>query len=114
MAWVGAWEVRQFAQGDARLIYFRPRGFHHLQLWHPVERISILTPSRLTAGRFEMWPEGGERLSAVSWRDVRTQLAGVDLPGATEIFAIESWFVAREEPRALRLLRLWWRKGAHS
>ena len=111
VAWVGLWEVRQFADGDARLDYFRPRGFHHLQLWQPEARISILTPSRLTAGLFEVWPEGGQRASASTWREVGAQLPGVDLPGAIEVLALESWFVEREEPRTLRLLRLWWRRG---
>jgi hypothetical protein len=110
VAWVGLWQVRQFSDGDARLAYFRPRGFHHLQLWNPDERISILTPSRLTAGRFEVWPEGGDRWSAPTWREVTEHLAGVALPSSLEILALESWFIAREEPRSLRLLRLWWRR----
>jgi hypothetical protein len=111
VAWVGLWEVRQFPDGDARLAYFRPRGFHHLQLWNPAARISILTPSRLTAGLFEMWPEGGQRSSAATWRQVTEQLRGVELPSAIEISALESWFIEREEPRALRLLRAWWRRA---
>lgn len=110
VAWAGRWEVRQFAGGDFRRPgAVRNRGFHHLQLWHPGARISILTPSRLTAGRYEAWPEGGERLSAASWRGLADQLAPVELPGVTEVAALESWFVTREEPRSLRLLRLWWR-----
>jgi hypothetical protein len=115
VAWVGLWEVRQFPDGDARLAYFRPRGFHHLQLWHPSERISILTPSRLTAGRFEVWPESSLRSSAATWREVTEHLAGlgVESPTAVEIVALESWFLASDEPRAMRLLRLWWR-GPHS
>lgn len=110
VAWVGLWQVRQFAEDDARLAYFRPRGFHHLQLWNPAERISILTPSRLTAGKFEVWPEGGERWSAATWREVGDRLAGIAVPSAIEVGALESWFIAREEPRSLRLLRLWWRR----
>lgn len=109
VAWVGLWEVRQFPDGDARLRYFRPRGFHHLQLWHPSARISILTPSRLTAGLFELWPEGGERSRLSTWREVADRLTGTAVPSAIEIIALESWFIAREEPRSLRLLRLWWR-----
>jgi hypothetical protein len=109
VAWAGRWEVRQFAGEDARLAYFRSRGFHHLQLWHPGARISILTPSRLTAGRYEAWPEGSDRFSAVTWRELASRLESVELPGAVEVLALESWFVTREEPGALRLLRLWWR-----
>lgn len=84
VAWVGLWEVRQFPDGDARLAYFRPRGFHHLQLWNPAARISILTPSRLTAGMFEVWPERGERSSAATWRQVTEQLSGIAMPSALE------------------------------
>jgi hypothetical protein len=110
VAWVGLWEVRQFQGDDSRLARFRRRGFHHLQLWHPSERISILTPSRLTARLFEVWPEGGVRSSATTWREVTERLAGVESPSAIDMIALESWFLAREEPRALRFLRLWWRR----
>jgi hypothetical protein len=111
VAWVGLWEVRQFPDGDARLAYFRPRGFHHLQLWSAAERVSILTPSRLTAGQFEVWREGGQRSSAPTWRHVTEQLSGIAVPSALEISALESWFIEREEPRTLRLLRAWWRRA---
>jgi hypothetical protein len=111
VAWVGLWEVRQFPDGDARLAHVRARGFHHLQLWSPAARISILTPSRLTAGRFEVWREGGERWSADTWRQVTEQLSGIALPSALEISALESWFIEREGPRALRLLRVWRRRA---
>ena len=48
------WEVRVF--GGRKFQYFVGRGFLHVQLWHPEERISILTPSRLTCGFYEVFP----------------------------------------------------------
>jgi len=109
VAWAGNWEVRQFAPDDPKLEYFRSRGFLHLQLWHPGEWISILTRSRLTAGHFEMWRPGPVRGPATSWSAVVARLGGVRAPSATEVFALESWFIERQEPASLRLLRRWWR-----
>lgn len=42
--------------GGRRFQYFLTRGFHHLPLWHPSARISILWPSRLTSGFSELFP----------------------------------------------------------
>jgi hypothetical protein len=108
LAWVGEWDVRQFSTADPKLDYFRRRGFLHLQLWHPGARISILTPSRLTAGNFEAWAQGGERFAVSRWNDLGAHFEGIALPTATEVAALESWFVRREEPRALHQLRTWW------
>jgi hypothetical protein len=58
-----------------------------------------------------VWREGGERWSAATWRQVTEQLRGIAVPSALEISALESWFIEREEPRTLRLLRLWWRRA---
>jgi len=52
LARVGPWEVRRHA--DDRFGYFATRSLLHLQLWHPACRVSVLTPSRLTGGRFEI------------------------------------------------------------
>jgi len=59
---VGEWLVCQFPAGDQRLEYFADRGFLHLQLWHPIAEISVLTPSRLTEDCFEMYPYARGRL----------------------------------------------------
>lgn len=48
----GLWEVRIF--GGRKFEYFVSRGFWHLQLWHPTAGVSVLTPSRLTLGFYEM------------------------------------------------------------
>ncbi len=53
---IGEWEVRRFEGDGAKSGYSAPRGFLHVQLWHPWRAVSLLTPSRLTAGRYEAFP----------------------------------------------------------
>jgi len=108
IARVGAWQVRQFSPGDAKLAYFTSRGFLHVQLWHAGAGISVLTPSRLTAGRFEAWLPGGQRPASYAWRDLMPHLDPVVIPTPAEVRAVERWFVARHEPPEVRLLRAWW------
>lgn len=55
--WLGAWEVR--LHDDRKFQYFIARGLWHLQLWHPERGISVLTPSRLTNGLYEVFPVDG-------------------------------------------------------
>lgn len=104
----GEWSVRQFTAHDPKLAYFTGRGFLHLQLWHAVHRVSILTPSRLTAGRFEAWAAGGDRIIAISWDAMTAALGDLPVPTAAEVRALECWLVVRYEPAQLRLLRTWW------
>jgi hypothetical protein len=108
VAELGGWELRQYAQSDPRRGYFAAKGYAHVQLWNPATRVSVLTPSRLTGGGFEVWCEG-ERFAASTWGDVAVALAGVvALPGRHELRAVERWFVLPAETRAGRLLRSWW------
>ncbi len=58
----GEWLVCQFPAGDRRLDYFARRGLLHLQLWHPIAEVSVLTPSRLTEDCFELYPYAKGRL----------------------------------------------------
>lgn len=51
------WQVRQIPINDPRLPYLACNGFFHLQLWHPEAGISLLSPSRLTNGAWELWSE---------------------------------------------------------
>lgn len=55
--WLGDWEVR--LHDDRKFRYFIARGLWHLQLWHPERRLSVLTPSRLTHGLYEVFPIDG-------------------------------------------------------
>lgn len=109
VAQLDAWEVREYAPDDPRLPYFRKHGFAHVQLWHAPAELSILTPSRLTAGAFEV-ASPTDRAQVSSWPDVAVLLsrAGVPAPNRHEIRAIERWFVWPVESRAGRLLRSWW------
>lgn len=50
----GGWEVRAWAWNDERHAWLARHGLLHLQLWHPGRAISVLTPSRATAGKYEV------------------------------------------------------------
>jgi hypothetical protein len=78
-------------------------------MWHPIERISIVTPSRLTGGNFELWSHG-DRIASATWDAIEMALLGfgVDPPSRNEVRAIERWFVLPFETGAGRLLRTWW------
>jgi hypothetical protein len=105
---LGIWQARQFAVDDAKLAYFAPRGFLHLQLWHAGRGVSVLTPSRITGGRYETWAADGERIAAWSWDEIQELLVGLAVPGQRRLAALEAWFVKRHEPRQVHLLRRWW------
>ena len=96
---VGPWEVRRYAAGDHRFAYFASRAFLHLQLWHPQHQISVLTPSRLTGGRFEI-ACGAHRAWVPTWPGVVAQLPELGLPGSAEIAALAMWLVVRCEVSA--------------
>lgn len=106
---VGAWELRHYREGDRRLAYFADKGFAHVQLWHAATGTSILTPSRLTGGEFELWC-APERVLCPAWPGVEAELRdrGIAPPGRHAVRALERWFVLPTESRAGRLLRSWW------
>jgi hypothetical protein len=101
LARVGPWEVRRHAVADERFAYFASRALLHLQLWHPEQRISVLTPSRLTGGRFEL-ARGARRASVANWAGVVAQLPDHDLPGSAELVALTMSLVVRCEVAAIR------------
>ncbi|MBX3161869.1 MAG: hypothetical protein KF773_38260 [Deltaproteobacteria bacterium] len=96
------WELRR--AGDAR------RGFAHVQLWRARDGISIVTPSRRTAGHFEARLADGEHVRSRWWRPLELHLRAraIAVPGPRAIDALERWFVLRHETGAGRLLRAWW------
>jgi hypothetical protein len=100
---LGAWEVRAFAPDDARHTYFVKRELLHLQLWHPAAGVSVLTPSRLTAGAFELFPVDGWKCAVRSAEEAR-RLAryahGVELPTPLRLAALIEWYVRAQERRA--------------
>lgn len=89
------WEVRVFA--DRKFQYFVTRGFLHVQLWHPEARISILSPSRLTSGFYEMFPVRDWKARAADY-DRLAQLfsrlrTSARLPTRARLITIERAFV---------------------
>jgi hypothetical protein len=109
IAYATDWEVRQFARDDTRFEYFARRGFLHLQLWHPALGISILTPSRLTRGAFDVRDIDDPMIRTPRWDLVACCLGDrAALPHAADVRALERWFILRHEPAELHLLRTWW------
>jgi hypothetical protein len=96
---VGSWEVRRHGAEDERFSYLASRAMLHVQLWHPMRRISILTPSRLTGGRFEI-ARGLHRVTVATWPGVVALLPDHDLPGSAELAALTMWLVVRCEVAA--------------
>jgi hypothetical protein len=64
------WDLRNFPRTDERWAYFATHGFAHVQLWHPEALLSVLTPSRLTAGRFEAFPIAGWKFATRDYTDL--------------------------------------------
>ncbi len=93
---LGSWEVR--VSTGRHFEYFVPRGFWHVQLWHPEARISILTPSRLTSGAFEAFPSRGWKARARTYSALREWLADehdTDLPSDADVRWVERVLVDR-------------------
>lgn len=87
---LGAWKALVF--GGRMLGYFAPRGLAHVQLWHERAGISVLTPSRLTGGRYEVFPVAGWKKRASDYRTLEwlvEQEHGVALPPLAEVSRIE-------------------------
>jgi hypothetical protein len=100
---LGAWEFRAFPPDDPKHRYFATRELLHLQLWHPDARVSLLTPSRLTAGAFELFPVDGWKCvvrSAEEARRLARYAHGVELPSPLRLAALIEWYVRSEERRA--------------
>lgn len=96
---IGPWEVRRHASEDKRFTYLASRALLHVQLWDPERRISILTPSRLTGGRFEI-ARGAHRMPVETWPCVLAILPSHGLPGSAELAALTMWLVVRCEVAA--------------
>jgi hypothetical protein len=90
------WEVRVFGETDFRHAYFARKSMLHLQLWHPERRVSVLTPSRLTADRWELYSEQTHKLRLRKRAMLVRVLAeqhGLRLPNPSTLAGLEFWFV---------------------
>jgi hypothetical protein len=95
----GAWQVRSFAVSGARFEYFAPRSLWHIQLWHARAKVSVLTPSQLTGGCYEVFPVCGWKRRAGDDPGLRRVLQIAHRlvpPSAGMLRALESYFV--EDP----------------
>lgn len=100
---LGEWDVLLF--GERKFQYFVTRGFWHLQLWHPVARVSILSPSRLTRGFYEAYPIANWKAQAPDYEQLVSLIAGTHattLPTAAEIKRVERALVNDVVASALR------------
>jgi hypothetical protein len=100
------WEVRAFPVSGRMHRYFAPRGLLHVQLWQPEAAVSVLTPSRLTLGRWEVFPVDGWKLAADRVAELRRLIRarfGIEPPTPAQLTAVRSWFVDREARRARAL-----------
>jgi hypothetical protein len=104
---LGTWEVRVFGLADARHAYLLRRGMGHLQLWHPREGVSLLTPSLFTRSRWELDVPGParQRLRLDAVDDVDDILCSRRLPLTPDVAALRC-ACERHVLRALRELLL--------
>ena len=89
------WECRSHARNDVNYSEMAARGQLHLQLWLPHARISILTPSLLTDGEFEVCLLGDVvRASCYAELDeVLMTVAGVAPPCPGFVQYLQTWLV---------------------
>lgn len=94
---VGGWEVRDFPEADPKRRFFARKGLLHLQLWHPQAWFSVLTPSLLTRGEFELFPVSGGvfRGTYLAAQGAVLRETGVKLPGPTRVYALHQWFLEK-------------------
>lgn len=89
----------QFATDDARLSYLAARQMLHLQLWHEGLGVSVLTPSRLTGGLYEVMlaahADRGRTPSQGALRAALSEALGLDLPPERQLARWTTWFVDR-------------------
>ncbi len=89
------WEIRTFAWNSQKHRFFAGQGMLHLQLWAPIADVSILTPSRLTDGMYDLWVSG-RRIRLGCFRGVSAMTlknAGVRPPSRRVICQYESALV---------------------
>lgn len=96
VARIGPWQLRRHRDCDERFSYLASRAFLHLQLWRPDRGISVLTPSSLTGGQFEI-AVGWSRMSASTWQAVVEALPEHDLPSGSKLATLSIWLVVKHQ-----------------
>ena len=89
------WEFRAFARNDHNHSHRASRGELHVQLWHPTSRISVLTPSMMTKGQYDVWLSSGQyRVSCLHQLSTLTRSkAGIVPPCKRVISHFQTWLV---------------------
>lgn len=98
------WEVRLFDPAGIFHCYFGDHGMLHLQLWHPWSGVSLLTPSRLTAGRYEVFPCAGWKLADSDYDVIASAVRrehGVAVPSAERLARVGREYGIELAPGAL-------------
>ncbi len=100
VATLGEWGAYVFDPRGEMHAYFARKGMVHLQLYHP-RGVSILTPSVLTQGRFELLDIHSGRYRAGCFHGmqrVARHHVGIVLPGEDLLAGLHRWHVARHLP----------------
>ncbi len=92
---LGDWEIRVFSPTGDFHRYFAAKGMLHVQLWHAEARLSLLTPSPITAGRFEVYPLAGWKHARHGYRELAQEVrsgCGVVLPRFDRVLGLMRMF----------------------
>ncbi len=68
--WLGDWEVLMYRPCSDVHRLLVVNGMFHLQLWHPESQTSILTPTSLTGGQFEVAPLFGSAFQCEDYAEI--------------------------------------------
>ncbi|MEM7465573.1 MAG: hypothetical protein AAF387_01680 [Pseudomonadota bacterium] len=71
---LSTWEVRSFDCAGPFHLYFTKHDMLHLQLWNPYFGISLLSPSKITADRFEAFPISGWKVASKSYDAISSKI----------------------------------------
>lgn len=85
------WQVRIFDPAGQFHLYCGTTGFAHIQLWNPWFGVSLLTPSRLTASRYEAFPIAGWKYACDDYADivyVIEKMYATIMPSAARVIAL--------------------------
>jgi hypothetical protein len=75
--------------------FLAARDMWHLQLWHPMAGVSILTPSLLTRYEYEVFPVRGWKARAGDYARLKALVGArqVPLPSESMLLVLEAFYV---------------------